>query len=339
MAKINLAKIENTNILIILQTCKKLGIKVEVLDLSKYKFKLSQKGKTHIIWKKSMGLNSSSGINISRDKHLTYLTLKKADLPVLPQIQVKSLADYQKNYQKILFPQVIKPTFGEKGQNIYLNIPNKNQGFKALKKYFAKASSFSQPEKAYCVIEPYFAPALDYRFIVLAGQTIGLAQRQPPQIKTDGQHTIKELIKLENQQRLELNKKAGRRLLNRILVWSRVKWYLNQQGLQYTDVLPANQTITLYPIPNFSTGGSVRTIPLDQIHPTFLKLAQKISQVVNLKLMGLDLLIKNLKNPALVKNCAIVEVNSDPGLRLHDWPNQGKPQGATEKILRYIFKS
>lgn len=285
-----------------------------------------------------MGLNSSSGIHISRDKHLTYLTLKKAGLPVLPQIQVKNLTDYQQNFQNIPFPQVIKPTFGEKGQNIYLNIDNKNQGLKVLKKYFTQTQSFSQVEKAFCVVEPYFQPASDYRLLVLAGQLIGLAQRQPPQIQTNGQHTIKELIKLENQRRQKDNQKANRRLLNRILVWSRIKWYLNQQGFKYTDVLPTGQTITLYPIPNFSTGGSVAALALDQIHPDFLKLGQKIAQTVNLKLIGIDLLIKDIQKPATPQNCAIVEVNSDPGLRLHDWPNTGKPQGVTEKILKYIFR-
>lgn len=338
MTQIDFSKIENTNILLILKTAKKLGIKAQLLNLEKYKFQLSWGEKTHIIWKKSMGLNSSSGIHISRDKHLTYLTLKKAGLPVLPQIQVKTLADYKKDYQKIPFPQVIKPTFGEKGQNIYLNISNKNQGLKALKKYFHQARAFSQPEKAFCVVEPYFYPASDYRLIVLADQVIGLAQRQPPQIQTDGQHTIKELIKLENAKRLKLNQQAGRRLLNRILVWSRVKWYLEQQGLKYTDILPAGQTLVLYPIPNFSTGGSVVALALDQIHPSFLSLGQKISQTVGLKLTGIDLLIKDIKKPATSKNCAIVEVNSDPGLRLHDWPNTGQPQDVTEKILRYIFK-
>ena len=29
--------------------------------------------------------------------------------------------------------------------------------------------------------------------------------------------------------------------------------------------------------------------------------------------------------------------NSDPGLRLHDWPNQGQPQHVAEKILKSIF--
>ena len=338
MSQIDFSQIKNTNILLILKTCQKLGIKATLLNLEKYKFQLSKSGKTHIIWKKSMGLNSSSGIHISRDKHLTYLILKKANLPVVPQIQVKNPDDYQQNFQKIPFPQVIKPTFGEKGQNIYLNIGNKNQGLKVLKKYFSQAQSFNQSEKAFCVVEPYFQPASDYRLTVLTGQVIGLAQRQPPQINTDGQHTIKELIKLENKRRLQTNQKAGQRQLNRILVWSRVKWYLTQQGLKYTDVLPAGQTITLYPIPNFSTGGSVTALSLDQIHPSFLKLGQKIAQVVDLKLTGIDLLIKDVKKPADRKNCAIVEINSDPGLRLHDWPNNGQPQGITEKILKYIFR-
>ena len=79
-------------------------------------------GKTHIIWKKSLGINSSKAIMLSHNKNLVYQILKKVNLPVLPQIVINKIDDYQKKVNKITFPQVIKPLYGEKGKNIYLNI-------------------------------------------------------------------------------------------------------------------------------------------------------------------------------------------------------------------------
>ncbi|HUW21866.1 MAG TPA: hypothetical protein VMW41_04335 [Candidatus Bathyarchaeia archaeon] len=330
MEKVNLTRIENTNILILLKTCQKMGIKYQLLDWDKYKFKLVKDCKEHIIWEKSMGLNSSLAISISRDKHKTYQILKKANLPVLPQIEVKNLAQYQEKGHLIPFPQVLKPTLGEKGQNIYLNIKNQKQGEETLIELLKKTQNV--------VVEPYFK-GLDYRFIVLANKIIGLAQRQPPVITSDGKHNIRKLIKLENRQRFNLNKKVGRRMLNRILVWQRVKWYLKQQGLSFDDILLKDTKITLYPIPNFSTGGTVETVSLKNIHPSFIRLALKISQTIGLTLIGIDMLIKDINKPSTRENCAIIEVNSDPGLRLHDWPNAGEPQHVTEKILNFIFKS
>lgn len=325
-----LKSITNTNILILLQAAQKLGIDYQILDWDKYQIQLSKAGKTHLITKKSLGINSTKGIEISKDKHQTYQALQQANLPVLPQIKVKSFADYQKQVKLIPFPQVIKPLLGEKGQNIYLNIKSREIAEQTLKEVLKVAPVG--------IVESYF-PVKDYRITVLNNQVIGLAQRIPPTITGDGKHTIKELIGLENLRRLKLNQKAKKRMLNRMLIWKRIKWYINQQSLKLNDIPEKKQKIIVYPIPNFSTGGSVKAFALDQIHPSYLDLAVKAAQAVKLTIVGIDFLIKDLKQPANQKNCAIIEVNSDPGLRLHDWPNQGQPQNITEKILRFIFKN
>lgn len=337
MAKINYSQIKNTNILIILQTAEKLGIQAEILDYEKYKIRLTYQGKSHIIWKKSLGINPKKGIKTSRDKNLTFKVLQKGGLPVLPQIVIKSIKDYKKNYAQIPFPQVIKPLYGEKGKDIYLNILNLNEGVEALKNYLQKAQSFSKLTNPACVVEPYFQNAKDYRFMVLNNKVIGFSQRMPPIITADGRHNLKELIKQENKRRLQLNRTLGKRMLNRILIWQRIKWYLHQQNLTLESIPYKNKKITLYPIPNFSTGGLVKTIALEQIHPSFINLALKTAKTAQLKIIGIDILIRNLKKKADKNNCAIIEINSDPGLRLHEWPNLGKPQKVTEKILKYIF--
>ena len=126
-------------------------------------------------------------------------------------------------------------------------------------------------------------------------------------------------------------------MLNRFLSLKRIAWYLNQQGLSLDSVVPQNQTVKLHQIPNYSAGGWVETLEFNQIHPSFLKLAQDISRWVNLEIMGMDILIKDLHKPAERANCAVLELNSDPGIRLHDLPNKGQPQQVTEKILHYFF--
>lgn len=330
--------ITNTNILILLQSAEKLGIKYQVLDWEKHKIKLTKNNKSHIITSKSLGINSSQAIAFTKDKSKVVHALKKACLPVLPQIVIKNLKDYQ---SKIPFPQVIKPLFGQKGKHVYLNIKTQKQAEKLIKKLLKEVGP--------CLIEPYFK-AKDYRFMLLNNQVIGLSQRKPPVITADGKHNLKQLIEIENQKRFDYNKKVGQRMLNRMLIWSRIKWYINQQGLKFTDIPSKNKEITVYPIPNFSTGGTVQTIPftqhhfvnkngagLNKIHPDYLNLAVKTSKLIGLTIIGIDMLIKDIRKPSSEKNCTIIEVNSDPGLRLHHWPNVGETQKVTEKILKYIF--
>lgn len=328
MEKVNLKKIENTNILILLQAAQKLGINYQILDYQKYKIRLLKNNKTHIITNKSLGINPSQPIAISHDKNKVYKILKKNNLPVLPQVIIKNLADYQKKAHLIPFPQVIKPVFGQKGQHVYLNIKDQSQAEKTIKQFSNQVESW--------IVEP-FLKAKDLRLMVLNNKVIGLCQRRPPVITANGKDNIRQLIEQENQKRLDYNQKVGRRMLNRMLIWSRIKWYLNQQNLKLTDVPKKNKKIIVYPIPNYSTGGTVKAIALNKIHPSYLKLAVKASRAVGLTIAGIDMLAKNINKKAACKNCAFIEVNSDPGLRLHDWPNFGKPQMVTEKILKYIF--
>ncbi len=327
----SLSQTENSNINLLLLAAEKLGIKAKIVDKGQLKVAFKKNGKTHYIWRKSFGLNSPAAIEISRDKNLTYQLLKKNRLPCLNQLAVSSPQEYLKIFKKIPFPQVIKPATGEKGQYIFLNIKNGKDGQEAVKTIF-KETGHSQ-----VVIESYFHPCSEYRFLVLNNQVIGIAERLPPTIIADGKNNIRTLIELENKRRLKLNQKRGYRFLNRMRNWKRIKWYLSQQSLDFGNVPKKGEEITLYPISNFSIGGSVKAVSRKEVHPSFVKMAEKTARVINLHILGIDVLVKDITKPASGKNCVIIEANSDPGIRLHDWPNYGQSQQAAEKILTHIF--
>ena len=320
-------KILNTNHLILLETAKKLGIKTKILSYQPIKIKYTYNNKTHLITQKSFNINTSKkALKISRNKSLTIQTLALSGLPTPRHATINSPHDYKDI--KVPFPQVIKPLFGEKGKHVYLNIKNIDQGQKIITQIFKKTQSVN--------IETYHQGS-DFRFLCLNYKVIGITKRLPPTITGNGRDTIKKLIEKENINRHQQNIKIGKRMLNRMRNWPRLAFNLNLQGLSLKTILPKNKTIQLYPIPNFSTGGSATTIDFKNIHPSLIKLAEKISKTINLQICGIDILIKNLKKPAISNNVTIIEINSDPGLRLHDWPNHGKPQNVAQKILKSIF--
>jgi cyanophycin synthetase len=325
-----MTKITNTNHLILLKAAKKLGITPQILQTKPVAVKYICKNKSHLITEKSFGLNKSQKAKtISKNKASTLTVLQKANLPT-PQFHlITKRHHYKKALKSIPFPQVIKPLTGQKGKYIFLNIKDQPSGQQAVNQILDH-----YPEG--CIIES-FHPGNDYRFLLLNHQLIGLSQRLSPTITGDNQHTIKQLIRIENQRRFQQNQKLGKRMLNRMHNWPRIKWNLAQQNLTLKTILPKNKTITLYPIPNFSTGGSVKAIDIKTIHPSLIKLATTASQLIGLNIIGIDILIKKLNQPPK-DNAVIIEVNSDPGLRLHDWPNQGKSQHTAEKILKHIFK-
>ena len=299
----------NTNSLILLQAAKTLGISTQILNSSQGKIKLTKGEKSHIVHKHGFNLNPHQAIVLTRNKIKTLTLLRRHGLPVPKIYDLRS---------KIYFPLVIKPVSGQKGQHVYLNIKNQPQLATAL-------TQISGP-----TLMQSFIPGRDLRFFVLNNQVIGITHRRPPQITGDGRSTIKQLIDAENLRRVKLTQSSGRRMLNRLRHWPRIRWYLNLQGLALKAILPKNQTLELYPLANFSTGGSAHTLPLSQVHPSLIRLAQKAVKLTGLTVAGVDMIISD-------KGAYILEVNSDPSLRLHEWPNTGRPQPVAEKLFRYIF--
>ena len=132
--------------------------------------------------------------------------------------------------------------------------------------------------------------------------------------------------------------------------WPRLAFNLHLQGVSLKAILPQGKSIKLYKIPNFSTGGSVTTIDISTIHHSLVNLAETTAKTIGLEICGIDMLVKQARLRTLpaqaglrcskVRNLdqiKVIEINSDPGLRLHDWPNHGTPQNVSEKILKSIF--
>ena len=300
----------NTNSLILLQAAKSLGITAQILNSSQGKIQLTKGQKSRIVHKHGFNLNPHQAIILTRNKIKTLALLRRHNLPT-PRSSRH-------------FPLVVKPVSGQKGQHVYLNIHSPTQ-LNAVRKRISGPTLIQQ-----------FIPGRDLRFFVLNGQVIGITHRQPPRITGDGRSTIKQLIIAENLRRVQLTLTLGRRMLNRLHHWPRIRWYLSLQGQDLKTVLPKNQTIELYPLANFSTGGSTHTLLLHQVHPSLIRLAQKAVKLTGLTVAGVDILVKNWRQP--VKNNAyILEINSDPSLRLHAWPNTGRPQPVAETLLRHIF--
>lgn len=323
----HLDQISNTNSQILINSAKKLGIKVELLDEEKLKLRLTLNNKSHIVTKKSFGINPSQAIKLTRNKNRVSQLLAKHHIPLPQEVQINSISELESKKLPPL-PLVIKPSEGQKGHDVYIGIKDSKTLLKTAKLALSKVNPI--------IIQEYIQ-GFDTRFFVLDGKVIGAVNRHPPQLTGNGQHNIEKLIKLHNQRLLTRRAKTGRRLQNRILNWPRVNWHLTNQRLSLKTILPKGKTIEPYPVANFQAGGTVATIPVNKIHPSFTALTEKVATLTGLVVCGIDMIIKNHKKPSK-NNVWFLEINSDPSLRLHEWPNQGKPQSVTEKLLKYIFR-
>ena len=97
---------------------------------------------------------------------------------------------------EILGDVVVKPMASWAGQGVTVDIKTPE----ALKKASLYASRFGDK----LLIEKHIQGD-SYRLLFLNGELIDAVRRDPPQVKGDGKHTIKQLIDRENEKRLNGN--------------------------------------------------------------------------------------------------------------------------------------
>ncbi len=256
-------------------------------------------------------LNHGVATSTCRNKRLTYLVLKKHNIPLPKQYSANSV-DQALNYSKQLkFPIVAKPKKESFGRGVILNISNKTELKKASNLLLKKYPSFLLEEQCF---------GEDYRIVVLDHQVIGLVKREPPFIIGDGKSTIESLASSIKKFRIDQESNL----------------VLSSQGYTLSSVPPRDTKVQLRYNANGSSGGFSTTLPNDHLHPKITELVIQISKALNITLVGLDLLIKDPSKPPK-NNVVLIEANSAPGLGVHYNPTHGSVQPIAKKVLQKIF--
>jgi len=107
-----------------------------------------------------------------------------------------------------------------------------------------------------------------------------------------------------------------------------MKELLIQQNLSIESILDLDKFIPLRRTNNYSRGGSVEVIPLNQVHPDNIDLAISASRLFGLDIAGIDLIIPEIKISWLESEAIICDINSQP---------QTDPD-TIKYILRSLFK-
>lgn len=313
-------KAKNIYLKIYIDAAKKLGIKYRVLEPLKL-VEFSHKDKEWRIFQSRTPINTSVAWRITKYKNITSKILKLNNLPVPKQETFSSKDDAVKFFNKKTFKDlVVKPRHGLGGKGVSIK-PKSLQEFKG-----AIDLAFESDKK---VIVEEFIKGVDYRILVLDGKVLAVAKRLPALIVGNGKDTIETLVKEENAKRETDSKKS------KILFDEASRNVLIEKGLNNDSVPQKDEVIYLRRNSNLSTGGTTidRT---DLIHPDNAELAIQATQTVGLVLCDVDLIINDISKSYKIQNCAVNELNDNPGLRIHLYPTEGEAREVDTTILEYI---
>ncbi len=265
------------------------------------------------------------GVETAGNKRLTKIMLEDAGIPVPKGTVVRKLESAIEDAQWLGYPVVIKPHDGHHGKGVTTNLSNEEE----LAGAFQRAKAISSK-----VIVEQNLTGNDYRMLVVDGKFVAAAKRAPAAVNGDGQHTIAELIDIENQ-----NPDRGfghENIMTRLKVSSVTEHLLKKSNYTMETVLKEGEMFHLELTANLSTGGSAEDVS-DRVHKANRFMAERIANIIDLDIAGIDVLAPTISEPIAKAGGAVIEVNAAPGLRMHLAPAKGKARNVARHIIDMLF--
>ena len=272
-------------------------------------------------------LDSTSAVaeSIAQDKDLTKRLLHAAGVPVPMGRPVTDVEDAWVVAQEVGLPVVVKPQDGNQGKGVVVNITTR-EGLEAAYKV---ASEFGDE-----ILVERFLPGHDFRMLVVGGQLVAAARREPPQVLGDGTHTIRELVEIVNQ---DPRRGSGHgTALTKIRLDDIAIARIASEGLSPESVPAQGQRVVLRNNANLSTGGSATDVT-DDVHPEIAARAIEAAQTIGLHICGVDVVCETMLKPLEEQSGGIVEVNAAPGLRMHLAPSFGRPRNVGVPMVDELY--
>ncbi|HEY8167811.1 MAG TPA: cyanophycin synthetase [Candidatus Limnocylindrales bacterium] len=266
-------------------------------------------------------------VDVASDKSLTNALLSAAGLPVPRSEVVDDVDGAVRAAESIGFPCVVKPLDGNHGRGVNLDLRDEADVRKAY------PLALAQSRAGDVVVESYVT-GNDYRCLVIGGRMAAIAERVPASVTADGEHTVRELVELENR---DPRRGIGHeKVLTKISLDGAAEELVRDQGWEFDAVPPAGVWIKLALTGNMSTGGTSidRTV---EAHPENIEVAETAARVVGLDVAGIDFIVPDIAIPVREQGGAIVEVNAAPGFRMHTHPTIGEPQYVAKPVLDLLF--
>lgn len=264
-------------------------------------------------------------VDIASDKELTKKLLDDVGIPVPKGEVVDNIADALEAAHDIGYPVVVKPLDGNHGKGVAIGIKTDAD--------LTKAIEIAQTYSEDVIIERY-VKGRDHRILVINNELIAVAERVPAHVIGDGQHTIKELVDITNQdpRRGEGHEKP----LTKIFINAESERLITEQGFTLESIPEKGKTVYLKYTANISTGGTAidRT---DDIHFSNIEMAKRAARVIGLDVAGIDFITDDITKPVEETKGAICEVNAGPGFRMHVHPTEGRPRDVATPVLNMLF--
>jgi len=271
------------------------------------------------------GFTGNIAVELAGDKEETNGILRDLGLPVPHQRIVRSSTDAVRAAARIGYPLVVKPLSGNHGRGVSINLKNDEE----LRVGYEKAL-----EHGRSVIVESYIEGFDHRLLVVNGELVAAAKREPGHVVGDGEHTIAELVDIVNE---DPRRGVGHeKVLTRLEFDHQAQRLLKKIGYGEDTVPGEGEVVYLRSTANLSTGGTALDVT-DVIHPDNRDMAIRAVNAIGLDIGGVDFLTSDIALSYREAGGAICEINAGPGFRMHVAPSEGTPRDVAGPVIDMLF--
>lgn len=255
--------------------------------------------------------SSANGRVISVFKNLTLSFVESLGY----QVPAYTIIDNAASAQEFLAAHgriVVKPIDGAQSMGVAINITEPV----ALAQAIQEAQRYSATGRV--IVQKQIEGKL-YRIFVLNGTVPVVTERRAAHVVGDGHATVRALVsKLNEDPRRGEGSDTPLKKVNSAAVES----YLGSKGLER---IPAEgEIVRVTDIESVSAGGEAVNVT-DQAHPSWANAACEITKAMGLFIAGFDIICDDIAKPLQDKYLPLLEINSSPGLKIHEYPSVGAP--------------
>jgi GNAT-family acetyltransferase (TIGR03103 family) len=290
------------------------GIHVEVLDPQWGELRLTHGGRRVVTRESLSELTSAVAMSRCDDKRVTRRILADAGLPVPRGRSATSPEDVAADeaFLAAVGEVVVKPARGEQGRGITVGVRTS-----------AELAAAVAEARQHCpdVLLEELVEGQDLRVVVIDSEVVAAAVRRPARVTGTGRHTVQELIAAQSRRRAAAT--GGE---SQIPVDDACRAVVAAAGWEMNDVLPADHQLTVRRTANLHTGGTIHDVT-ELLHPDLAAAARRAAQVLDIPVVGLDLMVPRVDGPEFF----FIEANERPGLANHE------PQPTAARFIDLLF--
>lgn len=244
--------------------------------------------------------------------------LEMCGFPTPKAINTFSEDDAVEAAAQIGYPCVVKPVNGHKGQGVTTGVQNEAQVRESYQKIIKIGEENSVPFAGALVQTQIYGT--DHRLLAVGGKFVAALERVPAYVEGDGEHTIEELISIENQKEIRLDN--ARSPLCKIKIDEDLTGFLALNNKTLQDVPQPGEHVVLRRVANISAGG-VSINVTEKIHPDNIRMVEDIASFLTIRNLGIDVLASDISKSWKDGDFGIIEINAGPGVFMHLAPAYG----------------